>query len=106
MHLALLQHLDPILRSWRIFEVPQRGRWDVSRQHKHNATWETKVGAKDLGMMKRISYWCLAIWSGEGGNATTKQNQETWRGEVTQAAMWAVQNVYNLGLKNFQRLYG
>jgi hypothetical protein len=52
----------------------------MSRQHQHNASWETNLGAEGLGMMKRISYWRLAIRSGEGGDATTKQ--ETWRGEV------------------------
>jgi hypothetical protein len=45
-------------------------------------------------MMKWISYWCLAIQSCKGGDVIAKQ--ETWRGEVRQAATWAVQNVHNL----------
>jgi hypothetical protein len=68
----------------------------VSRQHQYNAFRKTTIGAKDLGMRERVSYWCLAVRSSEGGDATTKQ--ETWRGEVRQAAMWAVQALYNLGL--------
>jgi hypothetical protein len=48
-------------------------------------------------MMEWICYWRLAIRSGKGGDATMKQ--ETWRGEVRQAAMWVVQNVYNPGLR-------